>query len=385
MEVDRHAAVAVLEAGVSYDALRAHLEQRDLPLCTAADANGARAVVGGLLERQWAVGPWGEREAWRCGLEAVLRNGALLRSGMGALPGNGTWARTRYAYGPALDGLFTRSALGIVTRYGLWLAPRPERLLPFMLELVSEVAIGAAVEALRPLLLDGTLTGTVGIASAAWDAALLSASGSRAPVSAGWRLYGALAGRGQRVAARWSRLRAVLAALPGAQLADETNAGGDRAGKCANSCCAAPPCTTTIPGRDGDAIAFTVVAPPTAADARALLRIVDTGLAGQDARLEFRQGPRALRLELALNSGARNQSLRRGLALKVVAELVKAGYGIAWATPDLDDAVEIRHVDDELRELHMTLRAALIRLRRAARPHRATSPPPRRARRRHEP
>lgn len=69
------------------------------------------------------------------GLEVVLANGELLRTGMGALPapksetngaknihdepGNKCWQLFPYGFGPVNDGLFSQSNLGIVTKLGL--------------------------------------------------------------------------------------------------------------------------------------------------------------------------------------------------------------------------------------------------------------------------
>ena len=72
-----------------------------------------------------------------CGLEVVLPNGELLRTGMGALPdptvagnglppheqpGNRCWQLFNYGFGPYNDGIFTQSNLGIVVKMGLWVS-----------------------------------------------------------------------------------------------------------------------------------------------------------------------------------------------------------------------------------------------------------------------
>lgn len=59
-------------------------------------------------------------------MEIVLPDGSLLRTGMGALPGengadNPTWQSFQNAYGPKIDGIFSQSNLGIVTKMGFWL------------------------------------------------------------------------------------------------------------------------------------------------------------------------------------------------------------------------------------------------------------------------
>lgn len=72
-----------------------------------------------------------------CGMEVVLPNGELVRTGMGALPdpslggldrapheqpGNKAWQLFNYGFGPYNDGIFTQSSLGIVTKMGIWVS-----------------------------------------------------------------------------------------------------------------------------------------------------------------------------------------------------------------------------------------------------------------------
>jgi 4-cresol dehydrogenase (hydroxylating) len=59
-------------------------------------------------------------------MEVVTPEGDLLRTGMGALPNSETWQEYRYGAGPYIDGLFTQSNFGIVTKMGFWLMPMPE-------------------------------------------------------------------------------------------------------------------------------------------------------------------------------------------------------------------------------------------------------------------
>ena len=65
------------------------------------------------------------RDHWNavCGLEVVLANGEVLRTGMGAMPNSEVWHQYKYGFGPLVDGLFSQSNFGIVTRMGLWLMP----------------------------------------------------------------------------------------------------------------------------------------------------------------------------------------------------------------------------------------------------------------------
>ena len=74
-----------------------------------------------------------------CGMDVVLPDGSLWRSGMGGIPNpkadpnappheqepNETYALFNYGFGPYNDGIFSQSSLGIVVRMGIWLMTNP--------------------------------------------------------------------------------------------------------------------------------------------------------------------------------------------------------------------------------------------------------------------
>jgi 4-cresol dehydrogenase (hydroxylating) len=90
-------------------------------------------------------------------MEVVLANGEVVRTGMGSLEGNPTWALYKYAFGPSLDGLFLQSNFGVVTKIGVWLMPEPETFSVVELMFGKEEDIARVIDALRPLRLDGTV------------------------------------------------------------------------------------------------------------------------------------------------------------------------------------------------------------------------------------
>jgi 4-cresol dehydrogenase (hydroxylating) len=61
-----------------------------------------------------------------CGMEIVLPNGELLRTGMGGIPNAKTWQQYKSGCGPWLDGMFSQANYGIVTKMGFWMMPEPE-------------------------------------------------------------------------------------------------------------------------------------------------------------------------------------------------------------------------------------------------------------------
>ena len=67
---------------------------------------GWGSVIGNTLERGFGYTAHGDHSAFQCGLEVVLADGTLLRTGMGAKPDSTAWAMYKGGYGPSLDGLF---------------------------------------------------------------------------------------------------------------------------------------------------------------------------------------------------------------------------------------------------------------------------------------
>ena len=70
---------------------------------------------------------------------------------MGAMPGNNTWQLFKYGFGPYVDGMFSQSNFGIVTKMGIWLMPEPPGYRPYMITFQREEDIEQVVEIVRPL------------------------------------------------------------------------------------------------------------------------------------------------------------------------------------------------------------------------------------------
>ena len=83
--------------------------------------------MGNTLDRGVGFNRNGEHVANFCGLEVVLANGSLLRTGLGDVGDGSAWQAFRWGFGPWVDGLFSQSNLGIVTKMGLWLMKTPPK------------------------------------------------------------------------------------------------------------------------------------------------------------------------------------------------------------------------------------------------------------------
>jgi hypothetical protein len=83
--------------------------------------------------------PYGDHWMMHCGMDVVLPDGTLWRSGMGGIPNpkadpnappheqepNETYGLFNYGFGPYNDGIFSQSSLGIVVKMGIWLMANP--------------------------------------------------------------------------------------------------------------------------------------------------------------------------------------------------------------------------------------------------------------------
>ncbi len=159
LEIDADSAYAVVEPGVRffdlYDAVRASGHK----LWISVPDLGWGSVIGNTTEYGVGYGPYGEHAGIACGMEVVLPNGELLRTGMGAMDGNRAWHVYRRSYGPSFDGLFFQSNFGVVTKMGVWLMPEPECYMPCWLMVERDDDLGPLVDTLRELMLDNSITG----------------------------------------------------------------------------------------------------------------------------------------------------------------------------------------------------------------------------------
>lgn len=126
LDVDEKYAHCLIEPGVSFFDLFRHLDENKLKLWMSVPGNSWGSVVGNALDRGIGYTPYGDNCEQLCGLEAVLPDGDLMRTGMGAMDGSAAWQHYKYGFGPSWDQMFCQSNFGIVTKAGLWLQPEPE-------------------------------------------------------------------------------------------------------------------------------------------------------------------------------------------------------------------------------------------------------------------
>ena len=165
-DFNEHLAYVTLEPGVTQQQLYNFLQEKKARLwMDATGSTPGSSVIGNTVERGFGHTPYGDHFANACALEVVLPNGDCIETGFGRYPGANAAPVYRWGTGPTLDGLFSQSNLGIVTRMTVWLMPAPEHFEAFFFRCERESDLGPLLEALRPLRMNGTLRSSVHIAN----------------------------------------------------------------------------------------------------------------------------------------------------------------------------------------------------------------------------
>jgi len=167
LHVDERLACAVVEPGVTQGQLSQYLSENQPSLMIDISTDGpTTSVIGSTLQKSWGYSPYADRWSRIRGMEVVLPDSRILRTGSGRCSEQvgGPFSGSTHC-GPHLDGLFCQSHLGIVTRMGLPLMARPECIEAYHCSIRSDEDLPALVEAVRELRLQRTILSTVEIAN----------------------------------------------------------------------------------------------------------------------------------------------------------------------------------------------------------------------------
>jgi 4-cresol dehydrogenase (hydroxylating) len=149
-EINAEHRYAVVEPGVTQGQLAEALIARDLPLVlNVIGAGTGTSLIGNALER--GIGYFASRAGSLSGLEIVLGNGEVLRTGFGAERDCKLTHIYRHGIGPSLDGLFYQSNFGIVTAAGIELLPRHAHRVSVIAKIRDSARLRALVDAFAEL------------------------------------------------------------------------------------------------------------------------------------------------------------------------------------------------------------------------------------------
>lgn len=155
--VDQENGTVLVEPGVGFFDLYDHLQTNRIPLWLSVPGNSWGSVAGNALDRGVGYTSYGDHAARICGLEVVLPDGDLVRTGMGAMAGSPAWTLYRNGFGPGWDSMFCQSNFGVVTQLGLWLMPEPEAVIGCDYEFDKPEDLGWAIDTIMPLRREGLI------------------------------------------------------------------------------------------------------------------------------------------------------------------------------------------------------------------------------------
>ncbi|MCP4441653.1 MAG: FAD-binding oxidoreductase, partial [Aureispira sp.] len=152
LELNEELAYVVLEPGVSFDQLHKFLEEKDSNLMMDSIGSTKNAsIVGNLAERGHGMALYADRMNFVCNFEVVLPTGEILHTSFDNQAGH----THKWGIGPLLNGLFTQSNLGIITKLTLWLHPKSELFESFIFYVKDNKMLGKAMACIRDLKLQG--------------------------------------------------------------------------------------------------------------------------------------------------------------------------------------------------------------------------------------
>jgi 4-cresol dehydrogenase (hydroxylating) len=386
LEINREFAYGLLEPAVTYAQLHERLRAAKPPLWVDCASLAANSMAGDFTDRSFGCTPYNDHVIMQCGLEAVMPDGSVVRTGMGAMPRSSSWQLFKYGYGPHTDGSFTQSGFGIVTKVGVWLMPAPPACKPFMISVPRADDLHALIETLKPLKVAMAIPNAVVVAHVLCDAALAgprsryySGSGPM-PASAVqklaadmnrgvWNLYGALYGLPVGIEAGWRVIQGAFGRIPNAKLYSAEDRKGDPVFAYRAQLMCGGPAVSPAAVRDwlgGGHAELSQAVPLTGEDAARAFAIVNrvAQAHGFDYPFAFVATWRSALASgtVAFDPKAPDDRKRaRECAEAIVAETAGAGYGTVNASPELAPVVAATYSahDGALWKVHRKLKAEL--------------------------
>ncbi|MCE5289319.1 MAG: FAD-dependent oxidoreductase [Nocardiaceae bacterium] len=158
VDFDERMGYVTVEPGVTFWQLSRFLRtNRARVFASVTGGTSGGSVIANALERGDGTGPLGDRFGYICALEVVLPDGDVIHTGFARFGEAPIAPLARWGVGPYLDGLFSQSTFGVVTRATIWLAPYPAR---FVLAMFNAEELPPLIDALRGLKLAGVTTAT---------------------------------------------------------------------------------------------------------------------------------------------------------------------------------------------------------------------------------
>jgi hypothetical protein len=153
IDLDAKLGVVTVEPGVTLQDLYEYIEKNKLPYVVPLTGAGLHgSLIGNALERGFGVTPFADHFSAVTTVTAVLADGTIYNSPLDEYGCPRIDQLYRYGVGPYLDGMFTQSNFGIVTKMTITLARKPEQTSVFLFSLKSDEELSDFTDVLPDLL-----------------------------------------------------------------------------------------------------------------------------------------------------------------------------------------------------------------------------------------
>ena len=153
LDFDRELGTVTLEPGVTQEKLFKYIQSNNLPFLVPVHGGGPDcSIIGNALERGYGITPNADHFSATTQLEAVLPDGSIYNSALSQNNGKLIDSVFKWGLGPYIDGLFTQSNIGIVTKMTVALEPIPEKIYNFFFWVDKEEKMESAVSGIKATL-----------------------------------------------------------------------------------------------------------------------------------------------------------------------------------------------------------------------------------------
>lgn len=162
IDFDEKLAYITVEPGVTFRHACDFLLSKGSRLRLSTTGSTAESsLIGNVVERGIGSGEYVDRFAHACNMEVVLPTGECIRTGFARFPGAHAANVGRWGVGPYVDGIFTQSNLGIVTKMTFWLMPPADFQSVCLFSIDSAARLSDLIDTLQELKFKGICNDTV--------------------------------------------------------------------------------------------------------------------------------------------------------------------------------------------------------------------------------
>ena len=152
LQFDPDLGLVTLEPGVSHGQLAEYLlAQGDEWICPVHGGGPSCSVVGNALERGFGITPIQDHFSAVQSLRAILADGTIYDSSFESMKLSQIDQAFKWGIGPYLDGIFTQSNYGIVTKMTIQLAAKPEHQIVIVQKIKNGTSLNLVVQAIREI------------------------------------------------------------------------------------------------------------------------------------------------------------------------------------------------------------------------------------------